>query len=71
MSTLSSRQGLTWSVANPLAIATLKGSTGMANRLANPQIRARNREKAKVVIGDKLPVFTTTTTSNGTISSTV
>lgn len=71
VSTLTSRQGLTWSVANPLAIATLKGSTGVANLLANPQIRARNREKAKVVIGDKLPVFTTTTTSNGTISNTV
>jgi general secretion pathway protein D len=71
VATLSSRAGLSWSVANPLAIATLKGSTGSANLLANPQIRARNREKAKVVIGDKLPVFTTTTTSNGTISNTV
>jgi general secretion pathway protein D len=71
VATLSSRSGLSWSVANPLAIATLKGSTGAANLLANPQIRARNREKAKVVIGDKLPVFTTTTTSNGTISNTV
>jgi general secretion pathway protein D len=31
-----------------------------ANTLANPRIRVRNREKAKVVIGDKLPTITTT-----------
>jgi general secretion pathway protein D len=28
--------------------------------LANPRIRVRNKEKAKVVIGEKLPVITTT-----------
>ena len=31
-----------------------------ANLLANPRIRVRNHEKAKVVIGDKVPVITTT-----------
>jgi general secretion pathway protein D len=31
-----------------------------SNTLANPRIRVRNKEKAKVVIGDKLPTITTT-----------
>ncbi|MET3134884.1 general secretion pathway protein D [Oxalobacteraceae bacterium GrIS 1.11] len=33
---------------------------GDTNILANPRIRVRNKEKAKVVIGDKVPVITTT-----------
>jgi general secretion pathway protein D len=33
--------------------------------LANPKIRVRNRDKAKVHIGQKLPVFTTTTNFTG------
>jgi general secretion pathway protein D len=33
---------------------------GDANLLANPRIRVRNKEKAKIVIGDKVPVITTT-----------
>ncbi len=41
--------------------------------LANPKIRARNREKAKVLIGDKLPVVTTTgsVANSGFISESV
>ncbi|OEZ61595.1 secretin N-terminal domain-containing protein [Duganella sp. HH105] len=34
-----------------------------SNLLANPRIRVRNKEKAKIVIGDKLPVITTTVSS--------
>ncbi|WP_332854313.1 secretin N-terminal domain-containing protein [Duganella sp. S19_KUP01_CR8] len=34
-----------------------------SNLLANPRIRVRNKEKAKIVIGDKLPVVTTTVSS--------
>ena len=48
---------------------TLPGATINANRtksdvetLANPKIRARSGEKAKVLIGDKIPIITTTTT---------
>lgn len=33
---------------------------GDTNTLANPRIRVRNKEKAKVVIGDKVPNITTT-----------
>ncbi|MYN11456.1 secretin N-terminal domain-containing protein [Pseudoduganella aquatica] len=33
---------------------------GDSNLLANPRIRVRNKEKAKILIGDKVPVITTT-----------
>jgi len=39
-------------------------SMGKTKTLANPRIRVRNREKAKVLIGDRLPVVTTTLSSN-------
>lgn len=68
---ISSVSGLRWSTANPAAIATLKSSRGLSNLLANPSIRARNREKAKVLLGEKLPVFTTTSTANVGVSSSV
>ena len=42
----------------------LHRDVGDVNILANPKIRARNREKAKILIGDKLPVVTTTGSSN-------
>jgi general secretion pathway protein D len=42
-----------------------------SNILANPRIRVKNKEKAKILIGDKLPVFTTTSTSTGFISDSV
>jgi general secretion pathway protein D len=36
---------------------------GDSNLLANPRIRVRNKEKAKVMIGDKVPNITTTISS--------
>jgi general secretion pathway protein D len=39
--------------------------------LANPRIRVKNREKAKVLIGDKVPVVTTTATTNVGVASSV
>jgi len=47
---------------NPLAVATVLASGANTKILANPKIRARNREKAKVVLAERLPVFTTTST---------
>ncbi|APA68206.1 general secretion pathway protein GspD [Janthinobacterium sp. 1_2014MBL_MicDiv] len=49
----------------------LRRAVGDANILANPRIRARNREKAKIMIGDKVPVSTSTTTATGVISESV
>jgi len=56
---------------NPLAIANLKSTRGSTNLLANPKIRAKNREKAKVLLGEKLPIFTTTSTANVGVSASV
>ena len=65
---LGLRDGFRASVANPALVATLRGTSGNANLLANPKIRVRNRDKAKVHIGQKLPVFTTTTNFTGSTS---
>jgi general secretion pathway protein D len=40
-------------------VANANKTDGDSNTLANPRIRVRNREKAKVVIGDKVPNITT------------
>jgi general secretion pathway protein D len=68
---LGARANFRASVANPALAATLRGDAGSTNLLANPTIRARNREKAKVQIGEKLPVFTTTSTANVGVSTSV
>lgn len=41
------------------------------NILANPRIRVRNREKAKIQIGERVPVITTNISSTGTQTETV
>jgi len=65
---LSERNQFRASIANPAIVATLRGTAGNSNILANPKIRVRNRDKAKVHIGQKLPVFTTTTNFTGSTS---
>ncbi len=42
------------------AVLNANKTDGDSNTLANPRIRVRNKEKAKVVIGDKVPNITTT-----------
>lgn len=49
-------------ITPPSATINLQKSDGDANLLANPRIRVRDREKAKFLIGDKVPVVTTTST---------
>ena len=52
---------------DPLVTATATASDSDSKLLASPKIRARNHEKAKVLLGEKLPVFTTSSTpTNGT-----
>ena len=41
------------------------------NLLANPRIRARNHEKAKILIGERVPNITSTSTSSGFVSESV
>ncbi|WP_373987779.1 cohesin domain-containing protein [Duganella sp. BuS-21] len=54
----------TLGISMPSATINLQKTDGDANLLANPRIRVRDREKAKILIGDKVPVVTTT--SSGT-----
>jgi general secretion pathway protein D len=59
------------SVTDPLLIVNLKNQNGRTNILANPRIRVKNKEKAKVHIGDKVPVITTTAAGTGFVSESV
>ncbi len=49
----------------------LRREVGDTRTLANPSIRVRSKEKAKVMIGDKVPVITTTTGQAGFVSDSV
>lgn len=53
----------TLGITVPSATINLDKTDGDANLLANPRIRVRDHEKAKILIGDKVPVVTTTTTN--------
>ena len=57
--------------ANPLFALNFRNTLGRSNLLANPRIRVKNRDKAKVHIGDKVPVITTTTTATGFVGESV
>ena len=56
---------------NPAIIFNLRQTDGAVNTLANPRIRVKNREKARIHIGEKVPVITTTSTANVGVSSSV
>ncbi len=53
------------------AVINLRKEDGDANLLANPRIRSRNREKARILVGDRVPNITTTATSTGFVSESV
>ena len=59
------------SIGDPGVLIDLKAEDGTTNLLANPRIRVKNREKAKIRIGDKVPVITTTTASTGVSTESV
>jgi len=49
---------------DPLVSGQLKSQVGDANLLANPRVRVRNKQSAKILIGERVPVITTTATAN-------
>lgn len=59
------------SINVPSATINLQKTDGDANLLANPRLRVRDREKARILIGGKVPVVTTTTTPNGFLSESI
>ena len=58
-------------VPDPMLIFRLTQQVGRSNLLANPRIRVKNREKAHIHIGDKVPVITTTAGATGFVSESV
>ena len=58
-------------VPDPMVVFNLRQQIGRNNILANPRIRAKNREKARIHIGDKVPVITTTAGATGFVSESV
>jgi general secretion pathway protein D len=51
-------------INDPAVAARLRSQKGDANLLANPRVRVRNKQSAKILIGERVPVFTTTATAN-------
>ena len=64
-SSTSNINGSTVTVS-PLSVTVdALATTGNTNVLASPRIRARNKEKAKILIGSRVPVITTAATASG------
>ena len=53
------------SFTNPAFLLSLRQQDDSTNVLANPRIRVKNKEKAKIHIGDRVPVITTTAAATG------
>src|SRR6185503_17491021 len=53
------------SFTNPLFLFQLRQQDGATSVLANPRIRVKNKEKARIHIGDRVPVITTTAAATG------
>ena len=56
---------------DPLFLFSLHQHDDRNNVLANPRIRVKNKEKARIHIGDRVPVITTTVATGGFISESV
>lgn len=52
-------------VSIPDVLISMNRQVGDVNILASPKIRVRNNEKGKIMIGDKVPIITTTTNGTG------
>ena len=52
-----------------LLALSLQESDSSTHTLANPRVRVKNKEKAKILIGDKIPIVTTSTANTVTSSS--
>jgi general secretion pathway protein D len=70
-SDLKQQNGDTIGISSLSATLNALQTTGNTNTLASPRIRARNKEKAKILIGSRVPVITSSTAllSNGTANS--
>ncbi len=71
LSDLSHQNADTIKVSSVSLTANALQTVGNTNTLASPRIRARNKEKAKILIGSRVPVITSSTAllTSGTASS--
>jgi general secretion pathway protein D len=71
LSDLKHQNSDTIGVSSVSATLNALQTSGTTNTLASPRIRARNKEKAKILIGSRVPVITSSTAllSSGTASS--
>ena len=53
------------SFSDPLFLLSLRQQDGTSSVLANPRIRVKNRDRARIHIGDRVPVITTTAAASG------
>ncbi len=56
---------------SPNPALNFKKTIGDVNLLSNPRIRVKNNDKAKILVGDKVPIITTTSTANVGVSESV
>src|SRR5882762_6219428 len=66
LSDLSHQNANTIQVSSVSLTANALQTVGNTNTLASPRIRARNKEKAKILIGSRVPVITTSVALLGT-----
>src|SRR3984957_19672421 len=71
LSDLSHQNSNTIAISSVSATLNALQTVGNTNTLASPRLRARNKEKAKILIGSRVPVITSSTAllSSGTASS--
>lgn len=60
-----------FSITDPVLALNLLHRDTDTNLLANPKIRVKNRDKAKIHVGDKVPVLTSVSNSTGFVSQSV
>lgn len=60
-----------FSISDPVLALNLLQQDTDTNLLANPRIRVKNREKAKIHVGDRIPVLTSIANSTGFVSQSV
>ncbi len=58
-------------ILSPSPSAVFKGTDSDVNLLANPRIRVKNKDKAKIHIGERVPIITSNVSSTGVISENV
>ena len=60
-----------FAISDPVLALNLLNQDTDTNLLANPHIRVKNREKAKILVGDKIPLFTSIANATGFVSETI